>query len=148
VTDDPAPRPGFRVHPVDLLVLVLAVGLAALSYAYLFRRSPVPRPVDRFLGMVLEVQFEVDRPWKADFPAPGAPVCVDDYLVTDVVKAEGSAGRRTLVLRVRAREGQKPETMTQFRTGVFRGCTVRLLSGVSQVTGEVLSVQEPPAGDQ
>ncbi|MHC4821874.1 MAG: hypothetical protein ACYTDX_09170, partial [Planctomycetota bacterium] len=63
MSESDAPTRGFRIHPLDLLVLVMAIGLATLAYAYLFKRSPVPRVVDRFLGAEVE-----------------------DYLVTDVAE--------------------------------------------------------------
>ena len=147
MTDAPAPRPGFRVHPVDLLVLAVAVALACIAYAYLFRRSPVPRPVDRFLGMVLEVDFEADRPWKKDFPVRGDTVTVEDYLVATVLDAGpapgGPEGVRRIRLRVADRESQKPEAMTLFRTGVFVGTRLRItcIQKRSEVTGEVVSVE-------
>ena len=152
MTEPADPPRGFRVHPLDLLVLVLAVALAALAYAYLFRRSPAPGHVDRFLGMTVEVEFEIDRPWKGEFAKEGAVVLIDDYLVTDVLQRgivePGRPQHRIATLKVRGREGQKPETMNLFRTGLHRGSRVKLTSGDSEVAGEITALQEPPPGER
>ena len=142
-------RPAPRVHPVDLLVLVVALSLGALAYAYLFKRSPVSRPVDAFLGIVVEVEFDADRDWKREFPKVGDEVTIEQYLVAETLSAGpapgGPEGRRRVRLKVHDRESQKPETMTLFRTGVFRGALVRVgsLERRSEVQGEVISVEAP-----
>ncbi len=139
------PRPGLRVHPVDLLVLAVAVVLGCVAYAYLFRQSPIPRAVDPLLGKVVEIEFEVDRPWKKDFPRIGDEALIEEYLRTEVVDAGPAPGkgeeRRVARVRVLDRNAQKVEAMTLFRTGVKRGMRVRLTSRDSEVTGEVLDVR-------
>lgn len=145
---DPAERkPGRPIHPVDLLVLAAAAALGCVAYAYLFRRSPVPRPVDPLLGKVVEVEFPADRPWKRDFPVVGAPVMIEDYLVSEALEAGpvagGSEGHRRALLRILDRDSQRPETMTLFRTGIYRGTKVRLTSDRQEVVGEVVDVREP-----
>ncbi len=141
-TGDP-PR-GFRVHPLDLLVLVLALSLAALAYAYLFRSSPAARPVDPFLGSVIEVEFKADREWKERFPPRGAPVLLEEVLVADVEQRapspEGGPGTVRLRLRVRERNQQKPEAMTGFRKAMRVGSTVQLSAGNFVVPAEVILV--------
>ncbi len=150
MSDAPEPRPGFRVHPVDLLVLAVAVALACVAYAYLFRRTPIPLPVDRFLGTVLVVEFPADRPWKRDFPGRDAPVMIEDFLSAEVVEISGDDARpggvRVLTLRVVRKMGQGPGTITTFRTGIHRGARVRISQHHSEVTGEIVEVQEPGSG--
>jgi hypothetical protein len=139
------PKPRFRVHPLDLLVLVVAVVLGCVAYAYLFRRSPIPRAVDPLLGKVVEIEFAVDRPWKREFPRAGDEALIEDYLRTEVLEAGPAQGkgedRRVARVRVLERNAQKVEAMTLFRTGVKRGMRVRLTSRDSEVTGEVLDVR-------
>jgi hypothetical protein len=150
VTEATPPRPGLRLHPVDLLVLLVAAGLASLVYAYFFRTTPVGRPVDSLLGATIEVEFRADRDWKRSFPAPGAAVIVEDFLVCDVAgsPAPGGAGGDAvrLSLRVRGREAQRPEAMTHFRSRLRRGTRVRLHDSTGEVEAEVLSVSAPPVG--
>lgn len=130
-----------KIHVVDLAALVLAAGLAALAYAYLFRRSPVPRPVDPLLGAEIDVEFRPDKPWKNAFPETGKSAYLDEYLEADVVGAEAAGDVRAVHLRVKGRDAQKPEALTLFRTGVRRGSSLRLSSEGSEVTVEVVSVK-------
>ena len=144
MTESAPPLSGrFRVHPVDLLVLVLAAALGALAWAYLFRTSPVPRPVDPYLGKEIELEFAADRDWKREFPAVGESVHLEEYLMASVLGREVvEENGRTLVrvrLRIHDRETQKPEVMTLFRTGVRRGTRLRMSTHQSEVEAEVLT---------
>ena len=130
-----------KVHVVDLVALVLAAGLAALAYAYLFRRSPVPRPVDPLLGAAIDVEFRPDKPWKHSFPEIGKSAYLDEYLEADVTGAEDVGGVRVVHLRVKGRDTQKPEALTLFRTGVRRGTSLRLSGDGSEVVVEVVDVK-------
>jgi hypothetical protein len=130
-----------KVHVVDLVALVLAIGLAALAYAYLFRRTPVPRPVDPLLGAAIDVEFRPDKPWKQSFPVTGKSAYLDEYLEADVTGAEDTGGVRVVHLRVKGRDTQKPEALTLFRTGVRRGTSLRLSSEGSEVVVEVVDVK-------
>ena len=130
-----------RIHVVDLVALVLAIGLAALAYAYLFRRSPVPRPVDPLLGAAIDVEFRPDKPWKNAFPETGKSAYLDEYLEADVTGAENAGGVRVVHLRVKGRDAQKPEALTLFRTGVRRGTSIVLSSEGAEVQAEVVDVK-------
>jgi hypothetical protein len=130
-----------RIHVVDAVALVLAAALAVLAYSYLFRRTPVPRPVDPLLGAEIVVEFRPDKPWKAAFPKAGATVLLDEYLEADVTGAEDAGGVRTVRLRVRGRDVQKPEALTLFRTGVRRGTSLVLSTEDSEVRVEVVDVK-------
>ena len=133
-----------RVHVVDLVALALAVGLAALAYAYLFRRTPVPRPVDPLLGAEVVVEFDGDRAWKESWPAVGGPGSLEEYLGAEVVAVErglaDSPRRARVRLRVLGRETQRPEAMTLFRTGVRRGSVLRMSDLESEIRVEVIEV--------
>jgi hypothetical protein len=128
------------VHPIDLLAVVLAVGLAALAYAYLFRRSPVPRPVDPLLGARVTVVFPLDRPWKSEFAKRGDKVQLEEYLTADVAETRDDGGRRTATLVVRQREAQTPEALTLFRSGVRVGSELRMNDQTRETRVEVLDV--------
>ncbi len=130
-----------RIHIVDAVALLLAAGLAVLAYSYLFRRTPVSRPVDPLLGAEITVEFRPDKPWKRDFPAVGASVMLEEYLEADVTAAETAEGLRTVHLRVRGRETQKPEALTLFRSGVRRGGELRMNDLESEVRVEVVDVK-------
>jgi hypothetical protein len=134
-----------KIHVVDAVALVLAAGLAVLAYSYLFRRTPVRRPVDPLLGAEITVEFRPDKPWKQQFPAVGASVLLEEYLEADVTSAETSESVRTVRLRVRGRETQKPEALTLFRTGVRRGSELRMNDLTGEVRVEVIDVR--PATD-
>jgi hypothetical protein len=144
---DAAPRR--RVHPLDLLVLVLAAGLAALAYAYLFRTNPIPLPMDPYLGAEVEVEFIADREWKRTFGTPGAALSLHGTLACEVLEATGPAEgaadpRRTLRLRIAGREHQRAEALTHFRTAIRRGFRVRLVGFADEVEGEVTRVTPAP----
>lgn len=130
-----------RIHVVDAVALVLAAGLAVLAYSYLFRRTPVPRPVDPLLGAEITVKFRPDEPWKQEFPAVGASVSLEEYLEADVTGADTAGGVRTVRLRVRGRDTQKPEALTLFRSGVRRGSELRMNDLTSEVRVEVTDVR-------
>ena len=130
-----------KIHVVDVVVLVLAAGLAMLAYAYLFRRTPVPRPVDPLLGAEIVVEFRPDKPWKRDFPVVGATVYIEEYLEADVVSVEMQGGMRTAHLRVLGRDTQKPEALTLFRSGVRRGGELHLNDLDHEVKVEVVDVK-------
>ena len=150
--------PGFRVHPLDLLVLLLALFLAAAAYTFLFHRQPVARPVDPLLGKVLVLEFPADREWKLSFPAEGRQVLLEDMLLCDVEKLErvgvptGSAVPVVRVsVRVRERSGQRPDAMTQFRTGIRRGTRLRISDRDNEVEAEIVEAAveaEEPKGDR
>ncbi len=150
MSEPDSPTRGFRVHPLDLLVLVMAIGLGTLAYAYLFKSSPVPRVVDRFLGAEIEVEFEIDRDWKKEFPQVGESAEIEDYLVTDVVERKEQQwedrARARVLLRVKDRHGQRPETMTLFRSRIRRGIRVRIAQDGSEVEAEVISVRMAEEG--
>ncbi len=153
--EEPPPRERALGHPIDWLALVLAAAAAAAAYAFLFRRTEVPRAVDPLLGTVLVVEFVADQPWKRGFPAAGETVLLDEYLLADLLEPEPAGeerpGFRRVRLRVRGRESQQAQALTEFRWGVWRGSTVSLRSRgegkelISIVSAEVLSVA-PPAG--
>jgi len=147
MSEPESPKAGSRFHPVDLLVLLVAVVLGCVAYAYLFRTSPVPRAVDPLLGMVVEVEFAVDRDWKRAFPPEGREVRIEGYLKAETVSAapvEGGPGeRRRVRIRILERNAQMVEAITLFRTGLNRGMTVRLLAGDSEVTGEITDLRGP-----
>jgi hypothetical protein len=138
------------IHPVDLLALVLAVGLAVIAYAYVFHRTPVPRPVDPLLGAELVVEFEADRDWKRTFPLPHRVVLIAEYLDAELLEDPAPApdrdGWRRLRLRILGRDRQRPEGLTMFRTGIRRGAAIRIISPDSELTAEVVSVREPGDG--
>jgi hypothetical protein len=150
--------PGFRVHPLDLLVLLLAVFLGVAAYTFLFHRQPVPRPVDPLLGKVLLLEFPADREWKRSFPEAGKEVLLDDMLLCDVEEVAPAAPspdspspdsahpRVRLRVRVRERSAQRPDTMTLFRTGIRRGTRLRVSDREDEVEAEVLEVEEPKGG--
>jgi hypothetical protein len=129
-----------RVHVVDLVALVLAASLAVLAYTYLFRRTPVPRPVDPLLGAEISVVFRPDAEWKRAFPAPGASVFLEEYLEADVKSAEDRGDTRVVRLVIRGRDTQKPEALTLFRTGVRRGSVLRMNDLDDEVQVEVVDV--------
>lgn len=135
------------IHPLDGLVLVLAIGLAVVAYAYLFRRTPVPRPVDPLLGAEVLLEIRVDRPWKAAFPGDADRVTIEEYLATDVVSGpapvEGRDDAVRLRLRIRSRDAQQPEALTLFRTGIRRGSILRLSTLDAEVRAEVIEVESP-----
>jgi hypothetical protein len=152
--NEPAPTPpGPRLHPVDLLVLVAAAALTCVAYAYLFRRSPVPRPVDPLLGKELLVEFAEDRDWKSarEFLRPGHGASLEDYLEAEVVgegpPAPERPGTRRVRLRIGERKAQRPEAITLFRTGIRRGTRVRVTSRRSEVEAEVLEAPGPEAAE-
>jgi len=149
MSESSEPKPRIRVHPVDLLVLVVAVALGCVAYAYLFRTSPIPRAVDPLLGKVVEIEFAVDRPWKREFPRVGDEALLENYLRTEVLDVGPVPGagdeRRRVRVRVLERNAQKVEAITLFRTGLNRGMRLRLISRASEVTGEVVEVREPGA---
>jgi hypothetical protein len=132
--------PRRRLHPVDLLALILAIGLAFLAYATLFRRTPVSRPVDPLLGATVELEFAVDRPWKRTFPDPHRIVRLEDYLEAEVLGADDAGGVRTLRLRILDRDRQRPDALTLFRTGIRLGTRIRLVTPEAEVEAEVLRV--------
>ena len=125
---------------------VLAIGLVVVAYAFLFHRTPLPRPVDPLLGATLDVEFRADRPWKSVFPAAGASLLVEDYLQVDVVgEPVRGPGTVRMELRIRGRDDQRAEALTLFRTGIYRGTRLRVRDGESEVEVEVLAVRH--AGD-
>jgi hypothetical protein len=130
-----------KVHVVDVVALVLAAGLAVLAYTYLFRRTPVPRPVDPLLGAEIALEFRPDKPWKETFPLTGKSAYLDEYLEADVLGAETADGVRTVRVRVKGRDAQRPEALTLFRTGVRRGTSLLLSSDGSEVRAEVVDVK-------
>ncbi len=133
------------IHPVDLLALVLAIGLAIVAYAFVFHRTPVPRPVDPLLGAELVVEFPADREWKRDFPLPHRIVMISEYLDAELVgdPAESGPGTVRLTLRILGRDRQRPEGLTMFRTGIRRGDVLRLNSPDEVLEAEVLEVRKP-----
>ncbi len=144
-----------RFHPVDALALLLILAAAATAWAFLFRRrEPSPRPGEPVLGAVLEVEFAADLPWKQSFLAPGARVVLDETLAAKVLAAgpppSGRAGYRGVRLRVGRRDEQKPESLNEFRWGVWRGSRLWIRSAedegrpISTVEAEVVAV-EPAA---
>jgi hypothetical protein len=136
---------------VDLLALLGAALTAWAAYSWLFHRTEVPRAVDPLLGSALEVRFDADLPWKESFAPAGSTVLVDGLLRSRVEEAGPAEGgppaRRRLRIRVLAREGQDPVTMTDFRWGVWRGSVVALQDEggpggvVSTVNAEVIAVE-------
>ncbi len=143
-TSEPDGRRRFRVHPLDLLLVLLACGLGALAWAKLFRESPLPLPSDRLLGAELEVEFAVDRPWKEGFPTEGRPVRIEDALFAEVIeRAPGPESRARLRLRILGRELQRPDALTRFRRVLRRGAVLTLSEADSEVAAEVLSVRVP-----
>lgn len=140
------------VHPIDLLVLVLGVALAVIAYAYLFRRSPVPSPVDPLLGARVVVEFDDDRPWKSTFPDSGdGRVLLDEYLMLRALgpstPSPERAERRRIELEILGRDAQRVEALERFRGGVRRGATVTLSTAGSEVRAEILSVELPGSGE-
>jgi len=133
------------LHPLDLLVLVLAVVLAVIAYAYLFRSSPVSRPADVLLDAEITLEYEADRPWKRAFPAKGAAVLLEEFLQLVALDSpqpvKGRPGVVRVTVRVLGRDLQKPEALTHFRGGVRKGSQVRLADQDSEVTAEVVSVE-------
>ena len=144
----PGAAGGFRVHPLDLLVLLMAVALAALSYAFFFQRSPVPRPVDPFLGAVIEVEFTADRAWKETFPFPGNDVQIQEFLSAEVTERRvvqpGPPSRVLLRLHVLDRERQAPEAITLFREVMRKGSLIQIAAHNSVIHAEVVSVELTP----
>jgi hypothetical protein len=142
-----------RVHPVDLLALLLAVGAAVGGYAFLFRRQPVPRPADPLLGAVIDAEFPADRAWKREFGRPGERLLLDDLLTVEILEAGPGAleGSRRLRLRVAGRDAQESWAVANLRWGIHRGSSVALRDEggaggiVSTVTAEVVAVA-PPKG--
>ena len=141
----PGAAGGFRVHPLDLLVLLMAAALAALSYAFFFQRSPVPRPVDPFLGAVIEVEFTADRAWKETFPFPGKNVRIQEFLLGEVVErkvaAPGPPPTIHLRIHVFERAKQNPDAITLSRKAMRRGSVITLDADGSAVQAEVVSVE-------
>lgn len=142
-----SPR-GFRLHPLDLLFLLLAVFLAIAAYTFLFERQHVPRPVDPLLGATIVVEFPAHREWLLEFPRVGEQVLVDDMLLCDVVEAKSvkpSHGPgvpvRTAHLLIRDRSGQRPEAMGHFRRGIRRGSRLLISVRESEVEAEVVEVR-------
>lgn len=144
-----------RLHFVDALALLLALAAATIAWAFLFRRrEPPPRPVEPILGAVLDVEFAADLPWKQTFPAAGARVVLDEALDAEVLSAgpapSGRAGFRGARLRVACRDEQKPDSLNEFRWGVWRGSRLWMRSRedagppISAVEAEVVAV-EPAA---
>jgi len=133
------------IHPVDLLALVLAIGLAVVAYAFVFHRTPVPRPVDPLLGAELTVEFPAARTWQRDFPLPHRVVMIAEYLDAELVgePVAPAPGVVRLTLRILGRDRQRPEGLTMFRTGIRRGDVIRLTSPDETVTAEVLEVRKP-----
>ncbi len=129
-----------RIHIVDLVAVVLAALLAVLAYTYLFRRTPVPRPVDPLLGAEISVVFRPDTEWKRGFPQIGKSVFLEEYLEADVRSAEDRGETRVVRLVVRGRDTQKPEALTLFRTGVRRGSVLRMNDLDNEVQVEVVDV--------
>lgn len=140
----PGTRERGRIHVVDLVVLVLAAGLAVLAYTYLFRNSPISRPVDPLLGAEVDLQFKVEHPWQTEFPAAGAAVEIEEYLRADVVRAETRATGRAVTLKIRDRSTQNPDALTLFRGGLRRGSLVTLNDRANEVRAEVVEVRLLP----
>lgn len=143
----PAPR-RFPIHPLDLLVLVLAVAAAMLAYSYLFRTSPVPAAGDWLLGAEIEAEFTADRPWKEAFPASGSRVRVEDALVVEVLERSvgdappsPGAGRVRLRLRVAGRSEQPPDARLMLQRKLRRGSTILISDRESEVAAEVLAIR-------
>jgi hypothetical protein len=134
------------VHPVDLLVFALAVILAVIAYAYLFRSSPVSTSVDPLFGARLVVEFDDDRPWKSAFPeTDDRRLQLDAYLMLRALgPSEPSPERplrRRLELEILGRDAQRVEALERFRDGVRRGAVVTLSALRSEVRAEVMSVR-------
>ena len=132
-----------RIHVVDAVVLVLAAGLAVLAYAYLFRRTPISRPVDPLLGAEIDVEFRTDHAWQREFPAVGKWVYLEEYLQADVIRAQTSGDTRIVNLKVRDRSTQNPFALTLFRSGVRRGSRLVLSDQGNEVRVEVVDVRLP-----
>lgn len=140
----PAAAPRFRVHPLDLLLLLLAAGLAALAWAKLFRESPLPLPSDRLLGAELEVEFAEDRPWKGGFGPVGGRLQIEDSLFSEVLERTPAEGARVRVrLRILGRDLQRPDELTHFRRVLRRGAAITLSEEDAEVEAEVLSIRAP-----
>jgi hypothetical protein len=136
--------PRFRVHPLDLLLLLLACGLGALAFAKLFRESPLPLPSDRLLGAELEVEFAEDRPWKGGFGPVKGRLQIEDSLFSEVVERSAAPGDRVRMrLRVLGRDLQRPDELTHFRRILRRGASITLSEEDAEVEAEVLSIREP-----
>jgi len=137
-----------RIHPVDLLVLVLAVVLAVAAWSFLFRRTPVPRPVDPLLGAVVTVEHVPRHDWQRRFPEEGPEVRIEEYLSAEVVggpdRSPDDPTAVRLRLRVHGRDEQRPEGLTLFRTGIRRGSLIRITNLRSEVRAEVVSVEPAP----
>ena len=137
-----------RIHPVDLLVLVLAGVLAVAAYSFLFRNTPVPRPVDNLLGVVITVEHTPKHEWQRRFPEEGPGVRIEEYLSADVIggpepsPTDPAAVR--LRLRIHDRDDQRPEGLTLFTSGIRRGSMIRLSNRKSQVVAEVVAVELRP----
>lgn len=137
------------VHPLDLLVLALGVVLAVVAYAYLFRTSPVPTPVDPLLGARVVVEFDADRPWKESFPgAPDGRVQLQDYLALRALGPSEAlpGGRRRLTLEILGRDAQRVEALERFSGGVRRGAVVTLSTRDDEVRAEIVAVDAPGEG--
>lgn len=130
-----------RIHVVDLVVLVLAGGLAVLAYTYLFRNSPISRPVDPLLGAEVDLSIAVEHPWQAEFPAIAAPVEIAEYLRADVLRAETKGAVRAVTVKIRDRSTQNPDALTLFRGGLRRGALVTLNDLANEVRAEVVEVR-------
>ena len=130
-----------RIHVVDVVVLVLAAGLAALAYAYLFRSTPISRPVDPLLGAEIVVEFRAEHEWQREFPAVGKWVHLEEYLVADVIRAQTNADTRVVALKVRDRSTQNPFALTLFRSGVRRGSRLVMNDHENEVHVEVVEVR-------
>ena len=146
----PAPAPR-RVHPIDLLVLAMALGLAALCYAYLFRSTPVGRPAEPYLGMVLAAEFAEDQPWKREFAAEGSTLRVEDGLRGTVIERApapgGGAGRVRVRVRILGAGEQRPDDMLRLKKDLRLGSRVRLCTAQAEVESEIVEVVPPP-GDR
>ncbi len=153
-TDPPGEAPRLRVHPLDLLFVVLAAAAAWAGYAFLFRDTPVARPGDRVVGSELLLEFRADRPWKREFAVPGRTLVVEDRLAADVLEVttppDGPADARRVRVRVRERDAQRPFAVTQLRKVLRRGVVLVLrddrseVEEESQVEAELLEIRRPP----
>lgn len=148
----PSPR---RLHPVDVVVAVALLLVAAAAWNWLFRAAPLPESVDRIVGAELTLEFPLDRDWKRNLLAPGTKVVIENRLTADVTSVGPSPERGESTLRVvlviRGRDGQRPQALTQLRPLLRRGNRVTLRDehpdplDESEIEAEVVEVR-PASG--